>query len=368
MEREKIIVKTSIKGIIVNLILVTFKAIVGIIANSVMIVLDALNNLSDALSSIITIIGVKLAGKMPDKKHPFGHGRIEYFSSMIIGVIVLIAGLTAFKESAQKIISPEETNYTVVSLAIIAVAVIVKYIFGMYVKNTGKKINSQSLVASGTDALFDSIISLSTLIAAIISIIWNINLEGILGIAIAIIIVKSSVEILKETIDNMIGTRADSELTTKIKETINAFEEVQGTYDLILHNYGPDEMIGSVHIQVADEMTAKDIHVLTKTIETKVFKEHGIILTIGIYACNTSNQKFAKVKHDLDEVVKKYNSILQLHGFYVDTRFNNIMFDLIIDFNEKKPKDIRDSVIKEMKDKYPEYEYSVIIDNDYSDL
>lgn len=367
MDRKKIIIKTSIKGIVVNLILVTFKAIVGLLANSIVIVLDALNNLSDALSSIITIIGTKLAGKAPDKKHPYGHGRIEYIASVIIGVIVLAAGLTALKESAQKVISPEKADYTIASLVVIAVAVAVKFFFGRYVKKIGENINSGSLIASGADALFDSVLSLTTFIAAVISMIWNISLEGILGAFISIIIIKSSIEILKDTIDDMIGTRIDGELAKKIKDLINSFDEVQGTYDLLLHNYGPDEMMGSVHIQVADEMTAKEIHILTREIESKVYMELNIILTVGIYASNTSDEKFATIRKDLSEIVAKYENILQFHGFYVDSKKSNIMFDLIISFEEKDREKLRDQVISEIKEKYPEYNYYVIIDNDFSD-
>lgn len=367
MDRKKIIIKTSIKGIIVNLILVAFKALVGVLSNSVMIILDAVNNLSDALSSTITIAGTKLAAKMPDKEHPYGHGRIEYLASMFISIIIFAAGIGAFKESIEKIINPVEVNFTIPSLIVIAVAVITKFVLGIYVKKNGEKINSQSLVASGTDAFFDGVISLSTLVAAAVSMICNINLEGILGAIIAIFIFKSSIEILRETINDMIGSRIDERLSKKIKDTINSFNLVEGAYDLMIHNYGPTGMIGSVHIQVPDEMTAKEIHKLTKEIESKVYLDFNIILTIGIYAANTSDEKFARVKNDLDKIIKKHKSILQLHGFYVDTRTNSIMFDLIIDFEEKAPENIRDKVISEIKEKYPEYEYSVIIDNDYSD-
>lgn len=367
MDRQKSIIKTSIKGIVVNLILVAFKATVGFLANSVMIVLDAINNLTDALSSTITIVGTKLASKLPDKQHPYGHGRIEYFASLIIAVIIFTAGIGAFKESIENIIKPVNPTYSIAFLIVITVAVVTKFILGVYVKNTGKKINSQSLVASGTDAIFDGVLSLSTLVAAVISMIWKINLEGVLGAIISIFIFKSSFEILKETVNDMIGSRIDEELAKEIKETINSFEEVEGAYDLILHNYGPTGMIGSVHIQVPDDMTAKQIHRLTKEIETKVYLDFNIILTIGIYAANTSDEKFSKVKECLEEIIKKYESILQLHGFYVDTRTNMIMFDLIIDFDEKNPKEIKDKVIAEIKEKYPEYDYNVIIDNDYSD-
>lgn len=223
------------------------------------------------------------------------------------------------------------------------------------------------MVASGSDAIFDSVLSLSTFVAAIISLIWHVSLEGFLGIIIGIFIIKSSIEMLKETINSVIGTRIDNELAKKIKETINGFEEVQGVYDLILHNYGPTKMIGSVHIQVDDNMTAKQIHSLTRTIETKVYKELGIILTIGIYASNTNDEKTAKIKNELDRIIKKYESILQLHGFYVDTKTNMIMFDLIIDFNEKNAEEIRDKVIAEITEKYPEYKYFAVIDKDFSD-
>ncbi len=367
MDREKIIVKTSVKGIAVNIILVIFKAIVGLIANSIAIILDAVNNFSDALSSIITIIGIKLAGKAPDKKHPYGHGRIEYFSSIIIGIIVLAAGLTALKESVEKIISPALATYSAASLIIVAVAVIVKFFFGRYVKKIGENINSGSLVASGSDAIFDSVLSFSSFVTALISIIFKISLEGIVGALISVIIIKSSIEMLKETIDTIIGLRVESELANKLKEIINSYDEVEGTYDLMLHNYGPTKIMGSVHIQVADNMTAKEIHILTRTIELKIFNELGIILTIGIYASNTSDEKINNIKKELESIIKNYPSILQFHGFYVDTNVNLISFDLIIDFDDKNPEQTKEAVIKEIKEKYPDYNYFAVIDTDFSD-
>lgn len=366
MERNKKIVQTSILGIIVNLVLVAFKATVGLLVNSIAIILDAVNNLSDALSSIITIIGTKLSEKAPDKKHPYGHGRIEYFTSIIIAILVLAAGITALKESVEKVINPEEANYSIASLVIIAVAVVVKFFFGRYVKKTGEKLNSQSLIASGTDAFMDSILSLSTLIAAIISLIWHISLEGILGIVIAVVIIKSSIDILRETITIMIGIRADSELTNKLKTKIIEFREVQGVYDLDLHSYGPSKIVGSVHIQVRDDMTAKEIHKLTREITMGIFQEFGIILTIGIYAANDKGE-FGEIKEQLGSIISNYKEILQMHGFYVDEDTQNIFFDLIIDFKADNPKEIEQNIIKQIKEKYPKYNYNVILDLDVSD-
>ena len=367
MDRQKTIIVTSIKGIVVNILLVIFKAIIGFITNSIAIILDAVNNLTDAMSSIITIIGTKLASKKPDKKHPYGHGRIEYFSAMIIAIIILLAGMTSFKESMEKIFMHEKANYTIVSLFIIAVAVIVKFAFGKYVKKIGEKINSGNLIASGSDAIFDSVLSFSTLIAGIISILWGLSIEGFLGVIISIIIIKASIEMLKETSNSIIGVRIDSKLARNIKETINSFNDVKGTYDLMLHNYGPTETIGSVHIEVPDDMSAKQIHKLTRDIRYKIYADFGIILTVGIYASNTDSEKAKEIKETVANIISRNKSIIQMHGFYVDEELKIITFDIIFEFDVKNKEEIRNGVIKELKKKYPEYKYLIIIDSDISD-
>lgn len=363
MTRQKIIVKTSIIGIAVNLILVAFKAVIGILTNSIAITLDAVNNLTDALSSIITIIGTKLAGKAPDKDHPYGYGRIEYFSSVIIAAIVLWAGITALMESWPKIFTPDVTNYTTVSLVIIAVAVAVKFVLGRYVKGVGEKINSQALVASGSDAFFDAILSLSTLIAAIISIFFHISLEGILGVIISLVIIKASIDMLKETLDSMIGARVDSELSRKIKDSICELPEVYGAYDLSLHNYGPEDMQGSVHVEIDDSLTALEIHNLTRQISIKIFEEFSIILTVGIYA---RNEKFSNIRDDLYEIASKYEEVLEIHGFIVYEEQNLITFDIIVDFDADRQQ-VKSKILDEIKTKHPQFNYIMIDDYDVSD-
>ena len=363
MSRQDKIVKTSIIGIVVNLILVAFKATIGILVNSIAITLDAVNNLTDALSSIITIIGTKLAGRAPDKEHPYGYGRIEYFSSVIIAAIVLWAGITALMESWPKIFNPDVTSYTTVSLIIIAVAVVVKFALGKYVKNVGEDINSQALVASGSDAFFDAILSLSTLIAAIISIFWHISLEGILGVIISIVIIKASIDMLKETVDSMIGARIDSELSQKIKESIRELPGVYGAYDLTLHNYGPESMQGSVHVEVDDSLTAVEIHNLTRMIALKIYSEFSIILTVGIYA---RNEKYANIRAELEEIASEYEEVLEVHGFIVFEDQNLITFDIIVDFDADREK-VKEEILAKIKDKYPKFNYVIIDDYDVSD-
>ena len=369
MNREKKIIQTSIIGIIANVFLASFKAAVGLLSNSVAIVLDAVNNLSDALSSIITIVGTKLAAKAPDKDHPLGHGRYEYLTAMVIAVIVLYAGLTALIESVKKIIHPRTPDYSTLTLVVVAVAVVVKILLGTYVKKTGKKVNSDSLIASGTDALFDSIISAATLLAAVIFLLTGLSLESYLGVIISVIILKSGYDILMDTISEILGKRIDPDLAQNVKSTVvDSFEEVSGVYDLVIHNYGPDRLVGSLHVSVPDTMTVRELDKLERNIAMKVFEETGVILAgVSVYSINTTSKESAEIEAKVREVCGRYKEILEVHGFYFDEEEKNYRFDMIVDFDAKDRKEVFDKVVSEMKTIYPQYEVNALLDADVSD-
>ena len=368
MERDKVIIRTSIIGITANLFLAGFKAAVGILSSSIAIILDAVNNLSDVLSSAITILGTKLAGKKPDKKHPFGHGRIEYISALVISVIVLYAGITSFVESVKKIIHPQTPEYSLAAIVIVAAAVIVKIALGLYVKKTGQKVNSSSLVASGTDALMDSVISFSTLVAAIIFITTGLSLEAWLGAIISIVIIRSGIEILRDSLSDIIGQRVDSDITKEVKKTICTFPEVQGAYDLVLHSYGPDRLIGSVHIEIPDNMTISKLDKLERSITDKVLAEHNIILAgISVYSMNTDGGKAAEIYSDIRRTVMSHEHVLQIHGFFYDEDTHTIIFDVIIDFAAPDSKALYAEISREIQQKYPNHKVEVRLDLDVSD-
>ena len=366
MDRDNKIIRISFLGVLINLILAGFKAAVGIVANSIAIILDAVNNLSDVLSAVITIIGTKLSGKKPDKEHPFGHGRIEYLTSILLSLIIFAAGISSLKESVQKIIKPELATYSIVSVIIVIIAIFVKFFFGKYLQRQGTALNSRTLIATGIDCFSDAIISLSTLVSAIISIIWQISIEGYIGILISMFIIKAAYTILKETLNDMIGIRADSETTKKLKDKMLSYEEVLGVYDLILHNYGPNKIIATAHIQVRDDMKAREIHHITREIATDVFNEFGILITIGIYASNDEGE-YGDIQKYLNRISKKYKTIEQIHGFYVDNKTKNVSFDMIFSFDEINPEEIVKQITKKLKDKYPKYDFNVIIDTNFSD-
>ena len=241
LDRNQVIVRTSIIGIITNVFLAGFKAAIGLISNSIAVVLDAVNNLSDALSSVITIAGTKLAGRSPDRKHPLGHGRIEYLTALAVSFIVLYAGVTSLIESVKKIIHPEAADYSAVSLIILAVAIAAKLVLGRYVKKKGEETHSASLSASGSDALFDAILSSSVLASAIFFLLTGISLEAWVGVIISGFIIKAGIEMLSDTLSDILGRRADENVSREIKRILNEEPAVRGAYDLFLHNYGPDK-------------------------------------------------------------------------------------------------------------------------------
>ncbi len=367
-DRERLIVTTSIVGIVTNLLLAGFKAAVGIISNSIAITLDAVNNTSDALSSVITIIGAKLGGKAPDKKHPLGYGRIEYLSSMIVSAIILYAGITSAVESVKKIIHPEEADYSAVSLVIVAVAIVVKLLLGSFVKKQGQKANSGALTASGSDALFDAVLSASVLASAAVFMIWHISLEAYVGVIIAVVIMKAGVEMMSETVSDILGQRADPELVREIKSLIAQEPEVMGAYDLVINNYGPNRNYASVHMELPDTMTVEEVDRITRRVEAKVYLATGVVLTgVGVYSHNTGKGEAAEIRNSIQKTVLSYDWALQMHGFYADTQSKTVRFDVVVSF-DIKPKEAVRILRKEIGEQYPDYTVNITPDIDLTDL
>ena len=357
--REAVIVRTSVVGIVANAALAGFKAMVGLMVNSIAITLDAVNNLSDALSSIITIIGTKLAGKAPDKKHPLGYGRVEYLTAMVVAGIVLYAGITSLTESVKKIVHPESADYTFVSLIIIAVAIVVKLFLGAFFKKRGKEVNSQSLIASGSDASFDAILSASVLASAIIYMLTKVSLEAYVGAVIAVIIIKSGVEMMIETLNDIMGQRTDPALVVAIKKTITEDPEVYGAYDLFLYNYGPDKNYGSVHVEVNDTLSAVDIDALDRRIQKNVYLKHGVILTgIGLYARNTTDGEAAKMKNTIMETVMAHDYAMSFHGFYADFGEKFASFDVVLSFECDRNEALKE-ICSEVQGLYPDWGFAI---------
>lgn len=370
VSREKEIIKTSFIGIIGNFFLVAFKAFVGIIAGSISIIMDAVNNFTDALSSIITIIGTKLSNKKPNKKHPYGYGRIEYITSTLIAMLILFAGCMAVYESIESIIdyfnNGTMPTFEIYSIIIIASAILIKVGIGLAFKGKGKKLESDALKASGMDALFDSILSTGTLVGMFIAKYANLYVEGYLGIVIGLFIIRSGFEVLKESLSSMIGDRFDKDYVNEIKDAIKSIDGVMGCYDLILNSYGHNKNIGSVHIGVSEELKAKEIQAIERDITTLLYMKYNTIMTVGIYAENYSDEYTKELYSKVLGVIKKYPYVLQTHGFYIDEEKKIVNFDLVISFDDDNPIGTIGKIKEEVGSLISGYNIIINYDQDFS--
>ena len=366
--REQQIIRVSFIGIITNIFLAGFKFTVGFLANSVAIMIDALNNASDVMSSVITIIGTKLAGRPADKQHPYGHGRVEYITAEVISAIVLYAGITALIESVRKILNPEVPEYSTATLVVVAAGVGVKVLLGRYVSSQGKKLSSDALKDSGQDALMDAAVSVTTLLGALAFLGLGLNLEAWLGVFISAMIIKAGIEMFNETTSKILGERIESEISSAIKETICETSGVSGAYDLILTNYGPDRLMGSVHVEVPDFWTADKIDTVSREIAYSVYTKHKVVLAaIGVYSMNTGDDEVKKIRSEVTRAVMSQEYILQIHGFYCDMKEKVIRFDVVIDFAAPDSGQVQSNVTEAVKKLYPDFSVIIQPDSDFSD-
>lgn len=367
MNREKQIIQTSFVGILVNLVLAITKFVIGTLANSLDFILDAVNNLSDTLSSFITIIGTKLSLKRPDIKHPLGYGRIEYITSLLVAGLVLYAGIQSLIESVQAIFHPAEPTYTIWGLVIIGITVFGKVGLGIWTEKRGNTLQSNSLIASGKDSKTDALITISTLVSALLFVFFNIHLGGILGALISILIIKSGIEILDESISQLLGERIPQTLADEIKAAIAKISGVKGVYDLILSTYGPHTIVGSVHIEVLDTMSINALDLLEREIAETIYKDFHIYLTgISIYTQNTESPLAKASQAQIQEIISQDKSIKNMHGFYLDPVHKRIQFDVVLDFNERDENKKRAALLKQIKPLFPDYFIQITIDRDIS--
>ena len=355
--RDQIIIRTSLVGIAANLFLALFKAVIGILSHSIAVTLDAVNNLSDALSSVITIIGAWLAGRRPDREHPLGHGRTEYLSTIMVAAIVLYAGITSAAESVKKIIHPEIPAYTNISLVIIAAAVIVKILLGSYFKAKGREASSAALEASGADASFDAVLSLSVLACALLFKMTGISLEAFVGLLISVFIIRSGIGMMMETVDDIIGKRADPEKVRQIKELIMEEPRVRGAYDLFINNYGPGRDYASVHVELPDTLTVEEV-------DQKVYTGTGVVLTgVGVYSYNTRDEEAARIRNTVMETILQHEWALQVHAFSADTKAKKMRFDVVFSFDIDQNEGY-ETIMKEIETLYPDYTITITSDMD----
>lgn len=363
MDRTKEIVKVSITGIAANALLAAVKIAIGTISGSVAIRADGINNLGDSLSSVITLVGAKLSVKEPDRKHPFGYGRIENISSLIIGLIIIYAGVGAFRDSVVRILDPAECDYSAPAIAAICAALVIKVSLGFYTKWRGVVLESDALTASGKDALNDSLMSAATIVSALLYVTQGIKIEQYVGLVIALLVIKTGIETVRDTVSTILGERVSTELIEDVKNSIMSFPEVLGVYDIALHSYGRERMIGSAHIEIPEKLKAAWIDNLQRAISRKVYEDTGVeMMGVSVYAVNSRHSNTEEIREKIESILSEFSEVISMHGFYIDHTDCAIRFDVVTDFDVRDRADLSRRVSERVAKDYPEYEIEVNVD------
>lgn len=347
-----------------NLLLSLSKIIIGIVSNSIAITSDAINNLSDAVSSIVTIVGAKMANKEPDKEHPYGHGRIEYISSLVISIFLFLVGWEFLKSSISTIKNPKELSFSYVSIFVLILGLLVKLWLGYYNKKIGKEQNAPALMATSKDAYGDVLISLVTIISTIVFLLFSINIDGYIGVLVAIFIIYSGVDLIKDTINTLIGERTDKELGKKIYKFVDAWPTVEGGYDLMLNNYGPNNHVGSMDVTFLDTMSLVDVSLELLKLQNAVYDEFQIYLVFGIYVKNTQNPRVVEDEKKIRDIIFVHKEVKEVHAFYIIYEEKLIRLDIVVDFGTDKCYFL-DHIKDHINEEYPDYRVILNIDHRY---
>lgn len=364
--RARLIRLAGTAGIVANGLFAAAKLLVGFTSNSVSIVSDAVNNLTDALSSVITLVGLKLAQRPPDRKHPLGYGRIEYISGMVISALVLVTGVEFLKTSIERIITPEATSFAVAQFVILGITIIGKWLLSRFDIAVGKRTDSGSLVATGTDAKMDVLASALTVATAIVSVFTGWHIDGYVGVALSLFILYTGIGLIRETVSSIIGERPDKELAEKVKAEVLKFEPIVGAYDLILHSYGPSTKLGSLNLEIPDTVTVEKAYGAMTAAQQDIYVTYGIYFTFGLYSVNTYDAEIVKMREAVRQLVLEVPGALSLHAFNYDGAHGVIRFDVVVDFGVRDFPAFRRKVAEKLTEHYPGSTVLMNVDLDYA--
>ena len=374
-EVEKVSVRTaygvlaSIVGIFCNVFLFAVKFVVGFILNSVSVTADAFNNLSDAGSSIISFVGVKMAEKPADRDHPFGHGRIEYIAALVVSFLVLEVGFTFLKDSIGKIRTPEALNFQTVSVAILIVSIAVKLWLGLFNRKLGERINSKVMMAVFTDSMGDVITTGATILSLIFFRLTGINIDGIVGVGVALVVMWAGVGIARDTLEPLIGEAIDPEVYKEIKSFVESYDGIEGTHDLLVHNYGPGRSMASIHAEVPNDVDIEQSHEIIDRIEREAMEKMGLFLVIHMDPVETEDKKVLAIKKDAEEIIKEMDKRVSIHDFRVvgGREHKNLIFDMVIpyEYDKEKQNDLREEFARRLREKNDRYHAVITMERSY---
>ncbi|WP_195972227.1 cation diffusion facilitator family transporter [Clostridium thermobutyricum] len=370
--RNKFGVLGGAVGIVVNLILVAIKVSVGLITGSIAITADGFNNLSDAASSIITIAGFKLSNMPADKEHPFGHGRIEYISSLIVSFLVILVGLEFVKSSAIRIFNPSKVDFEIIPFILLIVSILLKLWLAGFNRYIGNKIDSKALKAAAVDSLGDVFASTCVSISFLASKFTNFPIDGYVGVVVALIIVYSGVSLVKETLNPLLGEAPDPELVKELESLILSYPHITGIHDLIIHNYGPGRCMASVHAEIPSDMNIMEIHNIIDKAEREISQKLELYLVIHMDPICLSDDEIKVAYTEVSKIIKYNPLIKSMHDFRIvgEGDEKNLIFDVVVDSENLKKimneQALKNDIIEAIKEIHPEYNCIITIDHDYT--
>lgn len=367
--RTREIVRVGRTAILVSVVLALLEALEGVFSGSVSMILDGLSHITEASNAVITVLGARLAGKPADRRHPFGYGRVEYLSGLLIAGLTAYAGITGILGGIQSVVHPSRPHFTVYSFSIIIVSMIARIIVGRHDIHTGRHTDSRALTQTGKSELKHSLLSIVTIAGMIIYTFFHVSVESWLAIAISIDILIGGILMLRDMLSSMLGERMDEALVREVEQTILEEEQVLGAYDMSLNNYGPGRHTGSVHIAIPDTLSVNELDKITRRITQRVYERHGVFLSgIGIYTQNTTDPKVIRIREDITSLAMRHPYVEQVHGFYLDPDEKKIRFDTVVSFDAPDRVQVRDEIRAEAAARYPDYSVQVSLDTDFGML
>ena len=364
-QRKNAIVLTSLLGIVVNLLIAGVKILIGVLTSSIAIVSEGVNNLSDVLTSFLSLVGAKLAEKRPNEKHPFGYGRIEYLTSLTIAVIILVAGVEMLIGSVKLIVNPAELSLTYLSLIIIGATAIVKYQLGVYTIKKGKQVDSGSLVAVGLDCRNDAFISIVTIVSGLIFLIFHYSIDAHIGVFMSFVVIKAGVDVLWDSISELLGRSGKKELADQLYREILETDGIIDAADMVLHNYGPSAWSGTVNVEIDHAKTVGDVYLFLHSLQLRIMHEHNVTMVFGIHATGVDHKEYVELRDVVQEFIQEREHIKTFHALYLDAEANRIYCDLVVDFDLKERDELHDDFIAYMTRFYPDKEVSLKIETEF---
>ena len=364
-ERTGIINRTSILGIVVNVLIAGVKIAAGLLASSVAIVSEGVNNAADALTSVLTMVGTRLAGRHPDAKHPFGYGRIEYLTGLVVAVVIIVSGVQMLIESVKLIFRPEELSISYVSLTIVAVSAVVKFFLGLYTIARGRVAQSDALVGVGLECRGDSYISIITIGVAVVFLLTGVSLDAYAGVVMSAIILKAGVEVLLKIVSELIGRPGEKELATKIYQLVRATPGVVGAADMMLHNYGPNAWSGSVNVEIDHAKSVGEVYAMLHELQLGIMHEEHVTMVFGVYAVDDDHVETRRIRRTILEYVKAHEHVKSFHAVYLEPGTNRLYCDLVVDYELADWGALRADFLDYMKAKVPGRDVVLTVETEF---